>query len=283
MERAPHGSPKVEAKAGKPGMKLPQCIPILTSFTERVAACEMTQLLRSPETLARALADTQTVVGHDGVLCLFYPSLLASACIRESGETPDSGASRGGRLKRLGEIPQSQPAATLLESIEPLRHHLRGRALVYATFAGPGLLYSQLQEALGTQGETDAIDPDFLVDVTRSMTRAALELKADGVALIEQMAPAIRGELPRAYKMVRKLADFYDAGFLLFRLCRQEDPDEMLQAHCIFDLAAAENGMQPVSGKPGSATTWNVAPVTTAGDIPGTTTVEELKTLLQKH
>jgi len=282
MELAPRGLPIVNAKAGKLGMKLPRFVPILTSFTERVAACEMARLLQSPEALARALADTQTVVGHDGVLCVHYPSLLASACIREPEETSAAGGMPGGRLKSLEEIPRSQPAATLLQAIEPLKHHLRGRALVYATFAGPGLLYSQLLEALGTQGETDAIDPDFVVEVTRSMTRAALELKADGVALIEQTAPAIRGELPRAYKMVRKLADFYDAGFLLFSSCRQEYPDEVLQAHCVFDLAV-EYGMRPVSGKPGPATAWNVAPVTTAGDVPGTTTVEELKTLLQQH
>jgi hypothetical protein len=262
-------------------MKLPLFVPILTAFTARVAGREMAQLLGSPTALARALADTQTVIGHDGVLCHFDPLLLASACLRSQAENVRSDGTEGVALRSSAEVPQAAPLATLLESIQPLRRYLPEGALIYATFAGPGLLYSQLQAALESCGETGGVDPDYVVDVIRDVVRSALELKADGIALIEQTVPAAPAELLRCHKTVRKLADFYDAGFLLFRLPASEQVQHEFQAHCLFDLEFTENGMGPVTGKLGPATVSSVLPFTTAGDVAETTTVEELKTLLQ--
>lgn len=262
-------------------MKLPQFVPILTAFMARVAGREMAQLLQSPTALARALADTQTVVGHDGVLCHFDPLLLASACLRNRGEKVCSDGTQGGGLRAAAEVLQTAPLATLLESIQPLRRHLLDRALIFATFAGPGLLYSQLQAALESRGETCGVDPEYVVDVIRKVVRSALELKADGVALIEQTVPAAPAELLRCHKTVRKLADFYDAGFLLFRLPAAEQVHQEFQAHCVFDLTSTKNGMGPLTGTLGPATVSSVLPFTTAGDVAETTTVEELKTLLQ--
>jgi hypothetical protein len=262
-------------------MKLPQFAPILTAFTARVAGREMAQLLGSPTALARALADTQTAVGHDGVLCLFDPLLLADTCIRKQPEITSSNGTHGAGLIAVAEVLQTPPMVTLLDSIQPLRHHLPGGVLIYATLAGPGLLYSQLQAALASCGETSGVDPDYVVDVIRDVVRSAFELKVDGIALIEQTVPAGPAELLRCNKTVRKLADFYDAGFLLFRLPAPQRVQHEFQAHCLFDLEFTENGMGAVTGKLGPATVSSVLPVTTAGDVAETITVEELKTLLQ--
>ena len=120
------------------------------------------------------------------------------------------------------------------------------------------------------------------MDVIRTVVRCALELKVDGIALIEQTTPATPLDLMRCHKTVRKLADFYDAAFLEFRLPAAEAQQPELQAHCVFDLTSAENGLGPVKGIPGPATASDVLPFTTAGDVPETTTVEVLKALLHE-
>ena len=261
-------------------MKLPRFAPILTAFTARVAGRETAELLQSPAALARAVADTQTVVGHDGVLCLFDTLLLASACVRKQGDTACSSHLHHVALRDPAEVLHTPPVSTILESIQPLQLYLQGRALVFATFAGPGLLYSQLQETLRSCGGTNAVETDYVVDVIRSVVRSALELKADGIALIEPSAPANLQDLMRSYKTVRKLADFYDAAFLVFRLSAPEEPQAELPAHCVFDLKTMQNGPGLVTGSLGPGISSNVLPSTTAGDVPATTTVEELKALL---
>ncbi len=248
-------------------MKLPHFVPILTAFTARVAGREIAQLLQSPTTLARALAETQIVVGHDGVLCFYEPSLLLSACIRD----PD-----GVVLTSPDEILQTAPLSTLLESIQSLRHQLPDSAMVFATFTGPGLLYSQLQDAFQSSGLNEKVDPDYVLAVIRNVVRSSFELKADGIALIEQVMSAIPSKLQRAHKAVRKLADFYDGGFLVFRLPESEDRDSPSPAHCVFDLASATSGIGPVIGQPAAS---DHQFFTTAGDVAANTTVEELKSL----
>ena len=263
-------------------MKLPQSVPILTAFTARVAGREMAQLLQSPTALARALADTQTVVGHDGVLCLFDPLLLASACFKEQGEMNSSCDVRGIGLNPPDEVLQTAPVATILESIQPLRHHLLDRAMILVTFAGPGLLYSQLQDAFESCGMAGGADTDYVVDVIRNVVRSSLDLKADGIALIEQMEPGMPAELQRCHKTVRKLADFYDASYIVFNLPGAEDQELGIPAHCVFDLASPDDGMGPLFGKFDQSAASNTPPVTTVGDVPESTPVEGLKTLLQK-
>jgi hypothetical protein len=263
-------------------MKLPRHIPILTAFTARVAGRDMARLLQSPTALARALADTQTVVGHDGVLCIFDPLLLQSACIRKQSEMNSSAGDHDIGLTPPEEITQTAPLATLLESIHPLRHHLPDSAMIFATFTGPGLLYSQLQGAFESCGMTGGADSDYVLDVIRDVVRSSLELKADGIALIEQTVPGIPSELRHCHKTVRKLADFYDAGFIVFNLPGAEDQEPETPAHCVFDLALPENGIGPLFGKLGQSAASNTPPLTTACDVPESTTVEGLKTLLQE-
>lgn len=254
-------------------MRLPGFVPILTAFTARVAGREMGELLQSPTALARAMSDTQTVVGHDGVLCVFDPRLLATSCILRQLDTSRVG------LRAAAEILQTPPVMTLLESIRPLRHFLPDSASIFTTIAGPALLFSQLQEAIESSGETNVVEPDYVVEVIRTVVRSALESKADGIALIEQTATDNPEGFQRCYKTVRKLADFYDAAYLAFRSAEAGVQQTDLLAHCVFDLAVDEKGIVPVKGKLGPGTASNVVTFTTAEDIPESTSVEELKTL----
>lgn len=267
---------------GASGVKLPHFIPILTAFTARVAGREMAELLQSPSLLARALADTQTVVGHDGVLCLFDPLLLSSACISKPDEMDSSGGPQGIGLTPPDEVLLTSPVANVLEAIPPLRHHLPDSARIFATFTGPGLLYSQLQDTFESCGMSGGADSDYVLDVIRNLVRTSLELKVDGVALIEQTVPGIPSGLQQCHKTVRKLADFYDAAYLVFRLPGVESAETGIPAHCTFDLVFAENCAEPLCGKLGQSVVSNTIPVTSAGDIPATATVEELKTLFQQ-
>ena len=260
-------------------MKLPHFVPILTTFTTRVAGREIAQLLQSPTTLARALAETQIVVGHDGVLCFYDASLLLSACIRDTEGIRLAGDTNGVVLTSPDGVPQTAPLSTLLESIQPLRHQLPDSAMVFATFTGPGLLYSQLQGAFKSSGLNDEVDPDYVLAVIQDVVRSALELKADGIALIERTMPATPSKLLRAHKAVRKLADFYDAGFLVFKLPDSDEQTFPNAAHCVFDLATPSSGIGPVIGQPARSTDSDHQPLTTAGDVAANTTVEEIKSL----
>ncbi len=260
-------------------MKLPHFVPILTAFTARVAGREIEQLLRSPTTLARALAETQMVVGHDGVLCFYEPSLLLSACVRDAEEIRPAGDDGGVVLTSPDEVPQTAPLSTLLESIQPLRHQLPDSAMVFATFTGPGLLYSQLQGAFKSSGLNDEVDPDYVVAVIRNVVRSALEMKADGIALIERTMPATPSKLLRAHKAVRKLADFYDTGFLVFKLPDSDEQTFPNTAHCVFDLATPSSGIGPVTAYAEQPASPELLLLTTAGDVAANTTVEELKSL----
>jgi len=263
-------------------MKLPQIVPILTSFTARVAGRDVNELLQSPTALARALAETQTVVGHDGILNVFDPSLLSSACVKKQDGMGSSAGTDARDLTPADDVTKTTPLVTLLESIQPLRHHVADRAMIIATFTGPGLLYSQLQPVFETCNMTGGDDVDYVLDVILAVVRSALELKADGVALIEQSAAGIPADLLRCHKTVRKLVDFYDAGFLVFRLPGGEDQEPAFPAHCVFDLASVENGITSLFGQIEQAAASTPRPVTTAGDVPESTPVEELKALLQQ-
>jgi len=267
-------------------MKLPQSVPILTAFTARVSGREPADLLQSPTILARALADTQTVIGHDGVLCWFDPNLLPTTCTGLQAEAGIMNSMSGNSLPGDGlttpdEIVQKAPVATLIESIQALRHHLPDRALIFATFTGPGLLWSRLQGAFESCGMSEDAGSDYVLDVIRNVVRSSLEMKADGIALIEQMAPGMPSELRRCHKTVRKLADFYDAGFIVFNLPGSEESEQVMPAHCEFDLTPPEHGIGPLLGKLELSAASNTPPVTTTGDVPDSMAIEELKILLQ--
>lgn len=250
-------------------MKIPHFIPVLTAFSERVSGHKLDQLLQSPTSLARALADTQSVIGHDGVLCIYAPSLLFSACI----------CANHTMAKPADEVLRSRPLATILESIQALRHVLPDRAVVLATFAGPGLLHSQLQDALEAGGNSAWNDSDYVAEVILAAVRSSFDLKADGIALIERATPAMPAEMLRVHKKVRKLADFYDAAFLVFNEQATGEQAPELPAHCVFDLGSERPGIGPVMGRLGQSVAADVRPYTTAGDIPADTAVNDLKAL----
>jgi hypothetical protein len=261
------------------GVKLPQFVPILNAFTERVAGCQMVELLRSPTALARALADTQAVIGHDGVLCGFDPLLLSSACaLHQAGSTQPTDIEAV--LKSPEEVLSTEPMTTILESIQPLRHQLPEYASIFITFSGPELLYSRLHDTLSPGESSSGVDPDYVIDVILNVVRSSLDLKADGIAFIERTVSTTPPELLRIYKKVRKLTDFYDAGFLVFRLPDSETQDAHSLAHCIFNLPQQGNGIGPVTAQPGASMVLNNLPFTTAGDVPEDTAIESLKELL---
>jgi hypothetical protein len=264
-------------------MKLPQSIPILTAITARVAGSEIADLIRSPARLARALADTQIVVGHDGVLCLFDPWLLLGSCTSDvQMSSQPSASSQVDGLTPPGEVAARLPLSSLLETIEPLRHHLPGGVKIYAAFSGPALLRTQLRETLASGGERAvpaAADPDFgyVREVLKGLVRSFLELGADGIALLEQSMPETAPELAACYRIVRKLTAFYDAGYIVFNLSPGERPESDFKAHCVFDLPPPGQGNGPVFGRSGCSYTGPERPLTSAGDVPVDTPFEDLK------
>ncbi len=183
-------------------------------------------------------------------------------------------------VQPAAEVLRSKPLATVFESIPALRHLLSDRAQVFATFAGPGLLYSQLQDAFASRGNTAWEDPDYVAEVILDAVRFSFDMKIDGIALIEQTTAAMPSELLRVHRKVRKLADFYDAGFLVFNEQGSDEHDPGLPAHCVFDLSSVAQGIGPVMGRLGQSVAVNGASYTTAGDIPADTTVRDLKSLL---
>ena len=260
-------------------MKLPRFTPILTSYLERVANRDIGQLLRSPIALSNALAEMQVAVGHDGVLCVYEPTLLARACSQGPQGRQQSASAAGARLNTPDEALLAAPLCTLLDALQPLRYRLPESALLYAALAGPGLLFSQLQSAADRAGAGDGADPGYVVSVIRAAVRAALERKADGVALIERTTPATPPGLLRAHKSVRKMADFYDAGFLVFTLPESADRVTPDPAHCVFDLGNAAGSAEPLLGHADASAGADHPPWTTAGDVAADVPIDTLKQL----
>lgn len=262
-------------------MRLPQSVPILNAFTARVSGREMSELLQSPTELARALADTQKVVGHDGVLCLFDPLLLASSCIGESAAESSNVPAPGGQLADPDDVQQKAPLATILNSIEPLQHALPVNSTVYTTVAGPGLLWTQLQDAFQSCGMDGGADCDYVLDVIRNVVRTSLEWKADGIALIERIVSGMPSDLQRCHRTVRKLVNFYDAGFIVFKLPGSEETPTDIPAHIQFALPGEDEGPGPLAGEYASTAGGKSKPVTTRGDVPGDLSIKELKKWLE--
>lgn len=260
-------------------LKLPHFIPILTTFAARVSGRESGELLQSPSALARSLADTQAVVGHDGVLCTYAPSILVSSCIEEQSEMSTGAGAGGTPLRPAADALRSKPVATVFESIQALRHLLAGRARVYAAFTGPGLLSCQIRDALASHSNAAWADPEYVAEIVLATVRLSLDLKADGVALIEQATLGMPGDLLRVHRKVRKLADFYDSAYLVFHEQGSEEDDPGFPAHCVFDLKSIAHGIGPVAGRVESSFAADDTPCTTAGDIPACTSVAALKSL----
>jgi hypothetical protein len=246
---------------------LPQFVPILTSYAVRVSGRELEPLLASSAGLARALLDTQKVVGHDGVLCLFHPPVLVEACIES-----DAGALR---LRAADDVPRFGKMAVVLEAVRALRRQMPPGVSVFATFAGPGLLLSELAKR---EHDGDAVDADYAGDVFLSTVRAAFDAEAHGIAVMEKRMPEIPPEFAALYRSATKLAEFYDGAQMVFHLPGTESA-AATAAHCTFFLESGGDFCRAVQGT-GSAE--GKTPVTTAGDVPADTPLERLKELREK-
>jgi hypothetical protein len=256
--------------------KLPEFIPILTSFTARVGGRSLDELLMSPAGLARAIAETQKLVSHDGVLCLYYASLLVAACLNREKKQSPGDQPAGVRLRSAEDIPRAGQFSVVLEAIRILRHQLPSNALIFAALAGPGLLFSELRAMCESSTQRDSVDGEYASSVIVSAVRSALKSGADGIALIERVTGTTPPELLSSHKTIRKVVDFYGSTLLLFQELGSDHPDASSHAHCIFTLCSQESACNLVVGRVGPTCTSEVVPVTTAGDLPAETPVEEL-------
>ncbi len=246
---------------------LSQFVPILTSYAVRVSGRELEPLLASSAGLSRALLDTQKVVGHDGVLCLFHPPVLVEACIES-----DAGALR---LRAADDVPRFGKMAVVLEAVRALRRQMPPGVSVFATFAGPELLLSELSKR-GNGG--DVVDADYAGDVFLSTVRAAFDAEAHGIAVMEKRMAKIPPELAALYRSANKLAEFYDGAQMVFHLPGAEGA-ATTAAHCTFFLDSGGDVCRAVQG---TCSTEGKMPVTTAGDVPADTPLERLKELREK-
>lgn len=247
---------------------LPKFIPILTSYAQRVSGRSMEDLLGSGAGLARALADTQSVVGHDGVLCLFYPSLLAKACVVESRDTPS--------LRAPEDVVGAAWASILLDAIRILSRQLPPQAKVLASFAGPELLLEELSSCRGIRG---AVDSDYASDVFLSMIRAAFEAGAKGIAIAEKRLDEVSQETASCYRSAFKLAEFYEGLSLVFHLPGTAAKVGEVQAHGRFLLDGGDRGSRLVKAMGPSGTCLSA---TTSGDVDTDLPLESLKSLREE-
>jgi hypothetical protein len=246
---------------------LPRFIPILTSYAVRVSGRKIESLLASSAGLARALLDTQKVVGHDGVLCLFHPPVLVDSCI-ESTSGPL-------RLRRADEVSRFGGMAVMLDAVAALRRQVTPGTSVFAAFAGPGLL---IVELAGRAAGGDAVDADYAGDVFLGAVRAAFEAEAHGVAVIEQRMAAVPADLAALYRSANKLAEFYDSTQLVFHLPGAGEA-AATAAHGTFFL---ESGADTCRARQGLGAGGRTVPVTTAGDVPSNTPLQQLKELREQ-
>ncbi len=241
-------------------------MPVLTSFAARVAGCGAAELATSAVLLARALRDTQKVVGHDGVLCVFEPGRLAAACL-----------DTGGGLRAPDEVVASPGVSVLLDAAKGLAAQLPGQASLLVVLDGPALLATELRRCRPQAPET--ADCDYVSDVFTAVLRAALESPAQGVALIESGATPRGPELQALHRSARRLADHYEKWLVQFLLPGSGQPGAQDTAHCSFLLPGAADPCARVRAVSFDPRLAREAPSTTAGDIPAQTPVAVVRGL----
>ncbi len=225
-------------------------MPILTSYATRVSGRTRPELMKSRAAMARALADTHKLVGCDGALCFWDPMLLPSAC------------TLGNELREVEDVIAAPGFQFLLETARALRQQLPPASQVFAAFAGPGYLASQVTN--------EGADEAYIEEVLVTAVRAGLEAGTQGVAFIEA-GPAT---LPRTYRGLRKLVDFYEAKLMVFQLPgTAECPAD---ADCVFRLPGSD-AVEAVEGSVKAGT----APITSSCDIPPQTPIEHILALRQ--
>lgn len=257
--------------------RLPRFVPILTSFMSRVVGRDRSDLLGSSAALARAIGETQKLVGNDGVLCLYDPAPLVSACIQAEPGQSERDQARPVELRPVEEIVRGGHLGAVLEAIPFLRHQLPNTALVFAALAGPSLLFSEM--SLRCHPADTEVLPDYVTDAVLRAVRSALESGADGIALIEQDPATNAAAFLSSYKTVRKVVDFYEAAFLLFWERCSDVSGGRVPAHCTFCLPPQARPLTLVVGGVDPSWTGEVAPVTTGADVPADTPMGELQVL----
>lgn len=247
---------------------MPRFLPILTSFAGRVAGCGRAELLASGAALARALRDAQKVAGHDGVLCLFEPGLLAGCCLAGAGPL---------RLVEPDEVVEAPAFEVLCEAVRALDTLLPAQVATVFTLAGPALLREQLLERC--PGAPELEDWDYVSDVHTAVLGAAFAAPARGVALVDRFAAVPGDEISYMYRSARKLADFYERLLVLFVLPGPASRELPGGPHCSFVLPQGGDPCALVRAISFDRTRVREAPATTAGDIPADTPVAVVRDL----
>jgi hypothetical protein len=239
--------------------RFPKFVPILTSYAARVSGRSVPDLLSSSAALARALADTQRIIGHDGVLCLHQPRELALSYIGP-----------GNALYSADDVPRTGTMAIVLDAVQTLRKQFSPNILVLTCFPGPALTLSELKRS-ASAGAEELADYDYVGDAFVAIVRAAFEAGADSIAVAEEFSAEGRQELTSLYRSTRKLADFYSASFCFFLQPGSEVDDRACEADYIFALPTG-NALSLVSAQrggdaPPSATCCDVAPEVAVEDL----------------
>lgn len=245
--------------------KYPRFVPILGSYTTRVSGRGLQELLESPAGLARALADTQHLVGQDCILCFYAPHSLAKSCLNESGS-----------VCAADDAPRSGSIAAILEAIAALRTSLPAGVQVFACFPGPAFMLGELRR-ICRSNSAELSDYDYVGDVFLNLVRAACEAGAHGVAVAENVG----GEecVPTScFRSARKLVDFYSATLLVFLEPGSDDAPAFSVADFIFKLPKEPGKLELVVGA-ASDLAHDKPMMTTNKDVPVDVSVEDLRAL----
>lgn len=244
----------------------PKFVPILSAYATRVSGRSFSELLSSSAALARALADTQRVIGHDGVLCLYQPAALAQCCVT-SGPSfcpPD-------------DLPRTGTMAVVLEAARVLRKQLSPNTHIIACFPGPALMLAELKKSCGPE-PSELADYDYVGDAFVATIRTACETGIDGIAVVEDVPAGPSQELTSLYRSARKLVDFYSCAFCFFLQPGSAVTDGTQFADYTFSLPPFGGSFSLVRARAVSG----AAPATTACDVPPDVSVEALLALREQ-
>ena len=245
--------------------KYPRFVPLLGSYTTRVSGRDPQELLGSPAGLARALVDTQHIVGHDGVLCFYAPHLLAKSCLKAPGS-----------LCSADDAPQSGSMAAVLEAITVLRSVVASGVHISACFPGPALMLAELRGCC-LPNPPELSEYDYVGDVFLNLVRAACEVGAHGVAVAENV-PCGESVPDSYYRSARKLVDFYSAALAVFLEPGSDAAPAFSGADFVFRLPAQPDNLELLAGSANGLADYK-PPMTTNKDVPIDVSVDELRAL----
>jgi hypothetical protein len=245
--------------------RVPRFVPILSTYATRVSGRSVQELIQSPAGLARALADTQQLVGHDAVLCFYAPELLVKSCMKASGVLCDA-----------DEVPRSGSIAAVFEAVSTLRNFLPAGVQVFASFPGPGFMLGELRR-MSTSNLPELSDYDYVTDVFLSLVRSACELGGRGIAIAEDVV--VEEPVPEScYRSARKLVDFYSARMLVFLESGSDEASAFSVADTIFRLPREPDTLELLAGVTRNYPGEKPA-MTTNMDVPVDVPVEDLRAL----